>query len=155
MPGASWVLDAVGFDARLARVPAVVTGEGRLDAQTFEGKLVGEVAARARAAGKPVHAVVGSTALSDAEAAALGLASVTVASDLPALRAAGAGARGGLSRPRRASPRGPRGVRLRSRKLLRQPERRVVLAEFLSDSGSFSAGRVPVTGQAERGAACV
>ena len=43
----------------------MVTGEGRLDAQTFEGKLVGEVAARARRAGKPVHAVVGSTALSD------------------------------------------------------------------------------------------
>jgi glycerate kinase len=68
----------------------VVTGEGRLDAQTFEGKLVGEVAARAARAGKPVHAVVGSSALSDAEAAALGLASVTVASDLDALRAAGA-----------------------------------------------------------------
>jgi glycerate 2-kinase len=90
VPGAAWVLDAVGFDARLARCSGVVTGEGRLDAQTFEGKLVGEVAARARAAGKPVHAVVGSTALSPAETDALGLASVTVASDLPALRAAGA-----------------------------------------------------------------
>jgi glycerate kinase len=88
--GAPWVLDAVGFDARLATCSAVATGEGRLDAQTFEGKLVGEVAARARRAGVPVHAVVGSSALSDAEAAALGLASVTVASDLPALRAAGA-----------------------------------------------------------------
>jgi glycerate kinase len=90
VPGASWVLDAVGFDDRLSRASAVVTGEGRLDAQTFEGKLVGEVAARAARAGVPVHAVVGSSALSDAEAAALGLASVTVASDLPALEAAGA-----------------------------------------------------------------
>jgi glycerate kinase len=90
VPGASWVLDAVGFDDRLSRASAVVTGEGRLDAQTFEGKLVGEVAARAARAGVPVHAVVGSSALSDAEAAALGLASVTVASDLPALDAAGA-----------------------------------------------------------------
>jgi hypothetical protein len=33
---------------------------------------------------------VGSSALSDAEAAALGLASVTIASDVPALEAAGA-----------------------------------------------------------------
>ncbi len=90
VPGAAWVLDTVGFDERLAACSAVVTGEGRLDSQTFEGKLVGEVAARARAAGKPVHAVVGSTALSHAETAALGLASVTVASDLPALQAAGA-----------------------------------------------------------------
>jgi glycerate kinase len=88
--GAPWVLDAVGFDARLAACSAVVTGEGRLDAQTFEGKLVGEVAARAARAGKPVHAVVGSSDLSPSEAAALGLASVTVASDLPTLQAAGA-----------------------------------------------------------------
>jgi glycerate kinase len=88
--GASWVLDAVGFDARLSACTAVVTGEGRLDAQTFEGKLVGEVAARAARAGKPVHAVVGSSELSPAQAAALGLASVTVASDLPTLQAAGA-----------------------------------------------------------------
>jgi glycerate kinase len=84
------VLDAVGFDDRLSRASAVVTGEGRLDAQTFEGKLVGEVAARAAHAGVPVHAVVGSSALSDAEAAVLGLASVTVASDVEALVAAGA-----------------------------------------------------------------
>jgi glycerate 2-kinase len=88
-PGAAWVLDAVEFDARLARADAVITGEGRLDRQTFEGKLVGEVAARCRRADKPVHAVVGSSRLDAGEAAALGLASVRVASDEPALVAAG------------------------------------------------------------------
>ncbi|MBS1843176.1 MAG: glycerate kinase [Actinobacteria bacterium] len=89
VPGAAWVLDFLNFDDRLSRASAVVTGEGRLDTQTFEGKLVGEVARRARAADKPVHAVVGSSELSEAQAVELGLASVTIASDLPALRAAG------------------------------------------------------------------
>jgi len=41
-PGAAWVLDALGFDARLALADAVVTGEGRLDHQTLEGKLTVE-----------------------------------------------------------------------------------------------------------------
>jgi len=88
-PGAAWVLDALGFDARLARADAVVTGEGRLDRQTLEGKLIGEIATRCRRAGTPLHAVVGSTLLTPAEAAELGLASVQVASDLPAMEAAG------------------------------------------------------------------
>lgn len=87
--GAAWVLDAVGFDARLDRADAVVTGEGRLDRQTLEGKLVGEIAARCRRAGTPLHAVVGSSELSPEEAAELGLASVLVASTLPELEAAG------------------------------------------------------------------
>lgn len=90
IPGAGWVLDAVGFDARLRRADAAITGEGRLDRQTFEGKLVGEVAARCRDAGTPVHAVVGSSDLEAAEARALGLASVRVAPDASAMAAAGA-----------------------------------------------------------------
>jgi glycerate 2-kinase len=89
VPGAAWVLDALRFDARLARADAVVTGEGRLDRQTLEGKLIGEIAARCRAAARPLHAVVGSTELSPDEAATLGLASVRVASDEPAMEAAG------------------------------------------------------------------
>ncbi len=66
-----------------------MTGEGRLDAQTAEGKLVAEVAARARRAGVPVHAVVGACGLGDDGVAALGLASVREAPTLDALRAAG------------------------------------------------------------------
>jgi glycerate kinase len=88
-PGAAWVLDAVGFDDRLARASAVVSGEGRLDRQTFEGKLVGEIAARCRRAGVPLHAVVGSSELSGDEVRTLGVASVHDAPDLAAIEAAG------------------------------------------------------------------
>ena len=51
-PGATWVLDALDFDERMRASRAVVTGEGKLDEQTLEGKLVGEIGTRARQAGR-------------------------------------------------------------------------------------------------------
>jgi glycerate kinase len=87
--GAEWVLDAVGFDARLARALAVVTGEGRLDAQTLAGKAVARIARRAGRAGVPVHAVVGSSTLPPTAAAEVGLASVREARDEAELIEAG------------------------------------------------------------------
>ena len=59
VPGAAYVLDAVGFDDRMRAARFVVTGEGRLDAQTLEGKACAEVATRARQGGVACHAVVG------------------------------------------------------------------------------------------------
>ncbi len=92
-PGAPWVLDALGVDARLAAARAIVVGEGRLDAQSFEGKVVGELARRAAAAAAPCHAIVGSAA---DDAVPDGLASVRVAGDLAALEAAGRALAGSL-----------------------------------------------------------
>lgn len=88
-PGADYVLDAIGIDERLSRAAAVVTGEGRLDEQSLEGKIVGAIAARARRADVPVHAVVGSTTLAPADARALGLATVREAPTVNALKRAG------------------------------------------------------------------
>ena len=89
VPGAPAVLDAVGFDARLAAADAVVAGEGRIDGQSLAGKIVGEIAARARAAGRPLHVVAGADALEPGQRDALGLASVTAAPTLDDVRAAG------------------------------------------------------------------
>jgi glycerate 2-kinase len=58
-PGAALVLEAVAFDALAHDAFAVVTGEGRLDEQTIGGKLLFEVATRARQGGVPCYAVVG------------------------------------------------------------------------------------------------
>ena len=44
---------------RMRASRAVVTGEGKLDQQTLQGKLVGEIGTRARQAGVPLHAIVG------------------------------------------------------------------------------------------------
>ncbi len=51
VPGAATVLDLVGFDEQLTGCDLVVTGEGRVDETTAEGKAPGEVARRAGAAG--------------------------------------------------------------------------------------------------------
>ena len=75
-PGASFVLDALGFDARMRAARAVVTGEGRIDQQTLDGKAAGEVAVRCRQAGVPCHAIVGANALSPFEQRILDLQTV-------------------------------------------------------------------------------
>jgi glycerate kinase len=58
-PGVELVMDATGFDAKLARADVVITGEGRIDAQTAFGKTALGVARRAHAAGVSVIAVGG------------------------------------------------------------------------------------------------
>jgi len=63
--GAALVLDTLGFDSRMRDARAVVTGEGRLDEQTLQGKAVFEVAVRCRQAGVPCYAVVGQDGLDD------------------------------------------------------------------------------------------
>lgn len=87
-PGAPFVLDAVGFTGRLRAADAVVLGEGRLDGQTLEGKILGEAAARARTAAVPAHAIVGQDALSLPERRALGLRTVVEATTLAEIEAA-------------------------------------------------------------------
>ncbi|MFN7001539.1 MAG: glycerate kinase, partial [Elioraea tepidiphila] len=57
-PGFELAAEAVGLDALLDRADRVVTGEGRLDRQSFEGKVVGRLAARCRARGLPLVALV-------------------------------------------------------------------------------------------------
>ena len=64
-------LDAAGFDALFAGADLVVTGEGRLDAQSGMGKAVGGVARRAKRAGVPVIALAGG--IDGAYSAGLGL----------------------------------------------------------------------------------
>lgn len=50
-PGAPAVLDLLGYEGHLVSSDLVITGEGRVDATTAEGKAPGEVARRALAAG--------------------------------------------------------------------------------------------------------
>lgn len=99
--GASAVLEALDVDARIAAAQLVVAGEGRLDPQSFGGKIVGELVRRARAARAPIHAVVGSSAISQDEAAKAGLERVWIASTLEEITAAGR-ALGEAARPRGA-----------------------------------------------------
>ena len=86
--GASFVLDAVSFDSRARAADAVITGEGKFDTQTLDGKLIGEIGDRCRQARRPLHAIVGSDELGPDAARAAGLASVRAATTLEAIEAA-------------------------------------------------------------------
>ncbi|MCC7494839.1 MAG: glycerate kinase [Fimbriimonadaceae bacterium] len=111
-PGIELVLQAVRFDQQLADADLVISGEGRLDAQTLHGKTLAGVLRHAQPAGVPVVAVAGA-----------------VSGDLAALRAAGlAGAV--------ALPRGPLDL---ATALAQAPELLAVAAETVL--GIFLAGR--------------
>jgi glycerate kinase len=87
--GAAFVLGVLGFDERMRESAFVVTGEGRIDDQTVQGKLVGEVATRCRQAGVPCHAVVGQIRLEPFAERILDFASLTEATTLEEMEAAG------------------------------------------------------------------
>lgn len=57
--GLDHVAGRLGLGEAIARADLVITGEGRLDGSSFQGKVVGGVAARALAQGRPVVAIVG------------------------------------------------------------------------------------------------
>lgn len=86
--GAGAVLDALGVDARIRAAQLVVAGEGRVDEQSFGGKVVGELVRRARLAAVPIHAVAGASLLRDEDATRAGLERVWTASTLAEIEAA-------------------------------------------------------------------
>jgi glycerate 2-kinase len=88
-PGANWVLDALDFDDRMRASRAVVTGEGKLDEQTLQGKLVGEIGTRARQAGVPLHAIVGTDRLDPFGKRMIDLMRVLEATTIEEMEAAG------------------------------------------------------------------
>ena len=72
VPGASLVAEAAGLGAALAGADLVLTGEGRLDAQSLDGKVLSRVLGDAPA-GVPVIVVAGSVALSPEACRAAGI----------------------------------------------------------------------------------
>jgi glycerate kinase len=88
-PGAPFLLGALDFDARMRAARAVVTGEGKLDEQTLEGKLVGEIGTRTRQAGVPLHAIVGTDRLDAFGKRIIDLQLVQEATNIEELEAAG------------------------------------------------------------------
>lgn len=63
--GVDMVLDAVGFDSIIGGADLVITGEGRIDAQTLTGKTPYGVLQRASRQNIPVIALAGTVALDD------------------------------------------------------------------------------------------
>jgi len=60
-PGFDLLAEMIGLEAEIAAADLIITGEGRLDGQSFQGKVVGEVLAMAERFNKPVYALCGAT----------------------------------------------------------------------------------------------
>jgi glycerate 2-kinase len=58
-PGGATIIKLLGYDKQLAQVDLIVTGEGKLDAQTVGGKAVQSIAEAARQFNVPVVALAG------------------------------------------------------------------------------------------------
>jgi glycerate kinase len=72
-PGIDVVAQASGFGERLAGADLVLTGEGKLDPQTFTGKVVAGVAGLAAGAGVPCVALAGRLEVGSRELRAAGV----------------------------------------------------------------------------------
>ena len=98
-PGVDLLMEATDFDARLATADLVVTGEGRIDAQTAFGKTALGVARRAAGAGVPCVAVGGGVEPEGIEAlGAIGAVAVPVSERPQSVEAAMAAGTGPLER---------------------------------------------------------
>lgn len=88
--GGDFILDIVGFDETLAQADAVIVGEGRLDSQTGQGKIIEAILRRVRALASPppVYAVVGSIS-DDLGDYSNNFERILIAGDADSLRAAG------------------------------------------------------------------
>ena len=105
-PGAQLVAEVVGLEKRIAAADLVVTGEGRLDAQTAYGKTVATVARLAQKQGRPVVALAGNVDDARAACSTLGLeaALAIVPSAIGTARGRGHGEGVGAAGRRRREP---------------------------------------------------
>ncbi len=84
-PGADYVLDLLGFARRLRGADAAISGEGRIDSQSIEGKIVGQIALACADAGRDLHILVGRDEIDRAAIADLPIRSIREAGTPAAL----------------------------------------------------------------------
>ena len=74
--GIDILLDAADFDKKAADADLIITGEGRLDSQSVNGKVISGIAKRAARHGKPVIAICGSRGEGAEDILALGVTNI-------------------------------------------------------------------------------
>lgn len=72
--GIDLIKDIANFDASLENADWIITGEGKLDSQTFSGKTIAGVLKSAKQKNIPVAALCGAVTISEQEAKVFGLA---------------------------------------------------------------------------------
>ncbi len=87
--GAGYVLGLLRFERRLAEADAAISGEGTVDSQSLEGKVLGSIAELCARADKDLHVVVGRDELDRSLIGELPIRSIREAGTLEALATAG------------------------------------------------------------------
>ncbi len=72
-PGAELVMELTGFQNALSNADLILTGEGKLDEQSLQGKLIGRICQEAQKRQIPVLALCGTLAAKPAQLQAMGL----------------------------------------------------------------------------------
>jgi glycerate kinase len=89
-PGADYVFELLELERRLLAADAAVSGEGRIDSQSLEGKVVGRIAELCARAGRDLYVLVGRDELDRAAIGGLPIRSIREAGTVEELRAAAA-----------------------------------------------------------------
>lgn len=80
--GAELILNSSGFSQQLQQADWVITGEGRFDATSLEGKVSGRVCELASASGKPVLLLCGSSAFKNAQPNPMAIKKIIAVSEM-------------------------------------------------------------------------
>lgn len=73
LSGAKWIMDQLQIDAVIDGADLILTGEGCIDATSFQGKCLHELLNRAKQQGKPVVAIAGRSTLTPEDLQAAGI----------------------------------------------------------------------------------
>jgi glycerate kinase len=79
--GTELIIEAGDIERKISRAELVITGEGKIDDQSGEGKVVGRIAALAKKYGVPCIGCCGVTELDEAAIKKLGLKKIIVLQD--------------------------------------------------------------------------
>ena len=73
VPGVDHLIAAVGLDNKIASADILITGEGRLDEQSFQGKVIGKLVDHARKHGTKLYAICGDSSMNIKDLNAMGV----------------------------------------------------------------------------------
>ena len=81
--GIDYILDLNDFDQKIKGATAIITGEGRIDGQSVQGKVVCGILNRAKRQNVPVFAIVGSVGKGSEKAYEMGISGIYSIIDKP------------------------------------------------------------------------
>ena len=73
VPGVDHLISTVGLDEKIAASDILITGEGRLDEQSFQGKVIGKLVDHARKHGTKLYAICGDSSMNIKDLNAMGV----------------------------------------------------------------------------------